>query len=107
MPKHVANRVTVEDLDEIEHWAGQLDDLWVIVPRRDAVARTRGVSGYGEKQRMADTLFDLIGEVRRLRVALSFAKSVIHSGEDWSPSCDEMIDGALSADAPAGDSEHA
>ena len=63
----VRGPVTDEDLEEIERWASQLDELWVILPRRDAVARTRGVSGYGGKRRLADPLFDLVAEVRRLR----------------------------------------
>lgn len=32
---------------------------------------------------------------RRLREALAFARSVIKSGESWSATCEEKIDGAL------------
>jgi hypothetical protein len=38
-------------------------------------------------------------EINELRKALAFAASVIKSGEGWSETCDEIIGGALEADA--------
>ena len=101
-------RPTDEDLEDVERWASQLDELWVLIPRRDALARTRGISGYGERHRMGETLFVLVGEVRRLRgesarlgEALAFAASAIKSGEPWTPACEEVIGTAL--EGPADD----
>jgi len=37
----------------------------------------------------------------RLREALSFARSVIKSGEPWSPECERMISGALNECRPS------
>ena len=34
-------------------------------------------------------------EIARLRQALAFARSVIKSGEPWTPECERIIDGAL------------
>lgn len=34
-------------------------------------------------------------ELARLREALAFARSVIKSGEPWTPECERLIDGAL------------
>jgi hypothetical protein len=36
--------------------------------------------------------------IARLRGALAFARSVIKSGEPWSTTCDQVIDGALQAE---------
>lgn len=36
-------------------------------------------------------------EAAELRAALAFAQSVIKGGESWSPTCDEIIGGALAA----------
>lgn len=55
-------------------------------------------------ERMRDALVGAAGDeidgapaagVRRLREALAFARSVIKSGEPWTPACAAIIDGAL------------
>jgi hypothetical protein len=63
--------VTRAELAEIRAWAAALDRLWVIVPTRGHVAETAGLSGYGEKHRMGETLVRLCDEVERLRRASS------------------------------------
>ena len=41
-------------------------------------------------------------EIARLREALAFARSVILSGEPWTPECDRIIGGALSGSTSEG-----
>lgn len=44
-----------------------------------------------------DDAAELRAQVSRFQEALAFAQSVIKSGEPWSPTCDEIIGGALAA----------
>ena len=45
--------------------------------------------------RKANELERMRAENDRLREALAFARSVIKSGEPWTPTCEEVIGGAL------------
>jgi len=98
----------VRRLGEYEYWLGyDPPGTYVVVPMdEDSPVRCGTGSTPWEaandampKRQVAprDEAAELRAQVSRLQEALAFAQSVIKSGEEWSPTCDEIIGGALAA----------
>ena len=79
------------------------DDSWAHDWSESANIVCRYLSELREQvEQMEQAAAGALDDVRQLRVALAFARSVIKGGESWSGTCDEVIDGALTATKPIG-----